>query len=87
MADARVELEVLERGEALIEAVVVEQDSDLGANARGVHARIHSEHAHVPGICANEPEENANRRGFSRAVRSEITKYGAGGYFEREAVE
>ena len=68
---ARVEAEVLARGERAVEQRLVGEQADPPAHRPAVARQLGAEHAHAPGVRAQERGEDAQQRRLAGAVGPE----------------
>jgi hypothetical protein len=69
------ELEIVERGQALVVAVVVEEDADLSANLGRLDAWVAPVDPHFSPVGREKAEEDPKRRRLPRAVAAEEAEY------------
>jgi hypothetical protein len=84
---ARVEAQVLVRGQLAVEQRLVAEQSDAPAHLPGVIDQVAAEHAHAAGVRAQQRGEHAQQRGLAGAVGPEHDERVSGGERQRDVAE
>src|SRR5215208_4848423 len=86
VCDAPVEIEIVVRAEALVQAGVLEQHAGARSNGRRLALRIESKHLRAAGRRLDEPEEDADHRRLAGAIRAKEAEDAAARSMKRHII-